>query len=138
MTQTLLFPLLLFVLTVAVLLGTAAYVHYRMLKLGEQLAQTSAQVDVFAEACVALGEFVMALRSPDTGLENTAPAAAAPGAARTTRDGGRTLLLRRAVQDYQEGVPLEEVARSCHLSPGEASLLGTVPRAQAAPRPARA
>jgi hypothetical protein len=134
MTQPLLFPLLLFVTTVATLLGVALYVHYRILQLSERLSQTAAQVEVFAEASVALGEFVAAQRAPAartpdaSGADGTSragdselgPAPASPGAA-------RSLLLRRAVEDFRQGVPLAEVVASCELSGTEAALLSRLP-----------
>lgn len=134
MTQSLLFPLLLFVATMATLLAVAAYVHYRMLQLSERLAQTAAQVDVFSDASVALGDFVAAQRAPGSGaggehgsapLADNEPAMSGPGAGSATT--ARSLLLRQAVADFRQGVPLAEVVARCELSAAEAALLSRLP-----------
>lgn len=127
MTQPLLFPLLLFVAAMATLLGLAVYVHYRILQLSEQVSQTAAQVDIFSEASVALGEFVAAQRAPAARASDTLRPEDALGPAPSSASAARSLLLRRAVEEFRQGVPLAEVVASCELSGTEAALLSRLP-----------
>lgn len=123
MSSALLFPLAIAVATAVALAATTLYLHYRLVRLTELLAQTARQVEVFSEASVAMGGAVgqWLRRVPLEDAERLAKGASA----RPSRGAGtsRRLLLQQAKAQLEEGVPVQEVAQYCGLSEDEVRLL---------------